>query len=320
MSINSIYEPIQQELLLVEENLVQVARAAPPEIVELLEHVLKDGGKRIRPALTLLAGKFYRYNLELLLHTATAVELLHNATLVHDDAIDNSLWRRAKPTVNSLWGNSAALLVGDYLFGTSASIASKTDNIRVMKLFAQTLVTTSSGEIGQTLNSFNLNQTRPDYFRRIGDKTACLFSTATELGAVLSEAPEEAVQALKSCAYNLGIGFQIVDDILDLTGREETMGKPVGSDLLHGILTLPAILLLERYPEDNPIERIFSTGNQEDINLAVKMILESPIIDECYRTVQGFCSQACLALEQLPHDIAYHSLIDLANYIVERRK
>ena len=320
MSIDSIYEPIQQELLLVEENLVQVARAAPQEIVELLEHVLKDGGKRMRPALTLLAGKFYRYDLELLLPTATAVELLHTATLVHDDAIDNSLWRRAKPTVNSLWGDSAALLVGDYLFGTSASMAAKTGNVRVMKLFAQTLVTTSSGEIGQTFNCFSLSQSKQDYFQRIGSKTACLFSTAAESGAVLSGAPEEAVQALKSYAYNLGIGFQIVDDVLDLIGREETMGKPVGSDLLHGVLTLPTILLVEHYPKDNPIERVFRTGSQEDINVAVNMIRESSIIDECYRVVQDFRSQACLALEPLPHDRAYHSLIDLANYIVERSK
>jgi octaprenyl-diphosphate synthase len=320
LTISSIYEPVQQELLRVEENLVQVARAAPPEIAEILDHVLQNGGKRVRPAITLLTGKFYRYNTELLLPMATAVELLHTATLVHDDSIDKSLWRRAKPTINSLWGNATALLLGDYLFGTSALIASSTDNIRLIKLFAQTLVTVSSGEIGQTLNSFNLNQTRQSYFKRIGDKTAFLFSMAAESGAVLSEAPEDVVQHLKSYAYNLGIGFQIVDDVLDLTGREETMGKPVGSDLLQGTLTLPTILLLERYPENNPVERIFRTGNQEDMKLVVQMILDSPIVEECYHTAQDFCSQACKALEQLPLNTVHHSLIDLANYVVERRK
>ncbi len=319
MSIESIYEPIKPEILQLEEELFQVAREAPPEVAELVNHVLKPG-KRIRPALTLLAGKFYHYDPEALLPMAAAVELLHTAALVHDDSIDASLWRRGKPTVNSLWDDHTAVLLGDYLFATSAYITTHIGNIRVMRIFGQTLMEMSSGEISQTLNPFDLKQTRQHYFRRIGDKTSCLLSMAAESGAVLSEAPEEVVQSLKSYGYNLGMGFQIVDDILDVIGMEERMGKPVGSDLLHGILTLPALLALERYPEDNPISKVFSTHSQDDLRSAMEIILDPSILEECYSIAQQFCSQACLCLEHLPHNAAYSSLVSLASHVVERRK
>lgn len=319
MTVASIYRPVQRGMIRLEENLDQIAEAsAPLGIVEQLNHILKGGGKRIRPALTLLAGKFYHYNLELLLPTAVAVELLHTATLVHDDTLDHSQRRRGKPTINSLWGNSIAILLGDYLFATSACITSETGNVRVMKLFAQTMMRVCSGEIDESLDPFNLTQGRQRYFQRIGNKTACLFSMATESGAVLSEAPEEVVQSLKSYGYDLGMGFQIIDDMLDFIGQEEIVGKPVASDLSRGIFTLPAILFLER-PESNSVKEVFNQDRQEGIRLIREMIYKSSLAEECYRIAQDFCSQACLALEPLPHNSVYNSLIDLADYVIKRK-
>jgi len=302
----------------VEEKLDQVIGAAPPEMVEQLSHALKDGGKRIRPALTLLAGKFHRYSLDLLLPMATAVELLHSASLIHDDTIDNSHLRRGKVSINRLWGNSNAVLLGDYLFAASARMTTETGNIRVIRLFAQTIMDICSGEIEESLNPFN--KSREQYFQRINNKTASLFSTAAESGAVLSDAPEEVVQSLKNYGYNLGMGFQIVDDILDFIGQKETMGKPVVSDLARGIFTLPVILLLER-PEGGRVKEI--SDNDKDkrkgIKLLMKMIRNSPVLEECYYIAQDFCSRACSALEQLPRNSVYDSLTNLTGHITERK-
>ncbi|MFC1928117.1 polyprenyl synthetase family protein [Chloroflexota bacterium] len=257
MEPRAIYEPIQEDLLKVEDRLRSVSKVDFLPLSELLDYSLRGAGKRIRPVLTLLSGKFYDYNLDYLLPMATAVEIMHMATLVHDDAIDNSLVRRGKPTVNKLWGDEKTVLLGDYLFAEAGALTASTQNLRAIKLFAETLKTISSGELDQSFNAFNLEQGRPQYFKRVAQKTAALFCMATESGAALSQAPEESAQILIEYAHNLGIAFQIVDDILDYIGTEEELGKPVGSDLAQGTLTLPAMLLMERYPDDNPIEKLF---------------------------------------------------------------
>jgi len=324
----SIYEPIQEELLQVEKNLRQVSNVDPPFLAKPLHHVLSDGGKLIRPALTLLAGKFYHYNLKLLLPMATAVELLHTATLVHDDSIDDSHLRRGKPTLNSLWDNSTAVLLGDYLFATSAHIASQAGNIRVMKLFAHTLMRICSGELDETfkgdtsqLADFRMGQLRSHYYSRIGNKTASLFSLAAQSGAILSKAPKQVVQALGDYGYNLGMGFQIVDDIFDFEAEGEELGKPVGSDLLRGILTLPAIVFLESHPEDNSIKEILDhRDNPEKLNLVVGKIRQPDDIAQCYAIAAQFCSQGCSALKDLPQNGIRQALVSLADYVVARRR
>lgn len=314
--VTSIYGPVQPQIALVKEKLKEMTMAAPPEMSEQLDHVL-EGGKVVRSALTLLAGKFYHYNLKLLIPMAAAVELLHTATLVHDDTVDNAHFRRSKPTLNNLWGNFKAVLLGDYLFAASAQMTAETENIRVMKLFARTLMDICSGELDETLNPFD--QSRERYFRRIDRKTACLFAAAAESGAILSEAPEDIVQCLKEYGYKIGMSFQIVDDILDFIGQGETMGKPVASDLSQGIFTLPAILLLER-PEGDSIKGIFQEDKERGKSLLREMVYKSGVLEECYHIAQDFCSQAQLALEPLPHNSIYDALTNMAEYIVERER
>lgn len=316
MTIDSIYKPIQSEMARVEERLNQVAEAAPAGLVEQLSYVLKDGGKRLRPALTLLAGKFYNYNVDLLLPTAAGTELLHTATLVHDDTVDASDLRRGKLSVNQLWGNANAVLLGDYLFAASARMTAETGNIRVIKLFSQTLMNICTGEIQESLNPFN--RSRECYFQAIGNKTASLLSAATESGAVLSDAPEWAVQSLKKYGYDLGIAFQIVDDILDFTGKRETLGKPVANDLARGVFTLPAILILERGDSDAVMD-VLSKDPKRGTALVMEMVRNSSVIEESYQTVRSFCSRACSTLEQLPHNSAYDCLTALADYVAQRQ-
>ncbi|MCX5992119.1 MAG: polyprenyl synthetase family protein [Chloroflexi bacterium] len=316
MSIGSIFKPVQPEMTQVEDRLDEVARTAPLEMIDQLKHALKDGGKRIRPALTLLTGKLYKYNLDLLLPMATGVELLHTATLVHDDTIDDSQLRRGKASIKHRWGNSNAVLLGDYLFATSAGMVAETRNIRVIKLFAQTLMTICTGEIEESVSIFNKSRER--YFQTIGDKTASLFAAATESGAVLSKAPEDVVQSLKSYGYNLGMSFQIVDDILDFVGQKETLGKPVASDLSKGIFTLPVILLFER-PESDEVREAFEKDSRRGTKQLMEMVHNSSVLDEGYRIAQDFASRACSALERLPRNTVYDSLTDLAGYVTERK-
>jgi len=321
LTISSINEPIQEDLTKVEENLRALSMADLPWMAEPLRQIVESGGKRIRPALTLLAGKFYRYRAELLVPMATAIELFHAATLVHDDTVDNSAVRRGRPTVNSLWGKEIAVLLGDYLFSKSADLVCSAGDLRVMKVFAQTLMSISSGQLRQFVKAFDWRQDRQEYYRQIESKTASLFAAAGESGAILSAAPAEGIKALKTYVHDLGMAFQIVDDVLDFVGEEEEMGKPVGSDLLQGTLTLPVIFLMERHPDHPVVREVFQSGGSEaGVEQVIEMIHNSSIIEECYQTASDFCAQACRALEQLPENACRKSLLDLADYVIERRR
>ena len=323
MRLEKIYGLIESDLAKVEEKLNSVSKVDFSWLSKMLGYTIEGGGKRIRPALTLLSGKFYNYNLEPLLRMATSVELLHTATLIHDDAIDKSSVRRGRPTFNTIYGDEKAILLGDYLFAKAGEFAASTENLRVVKLFAQTLMTISKGELNQAMSAFNLEQNFDNYLYRITAKTASLFMLATESGAVLSQAPESSVQSLKEYGHSLGIAFQVVDDILDYISSEEELGKPVGSDLAQGTFTLPAMLLQKRYPDDNPVNRSFQTRSgdkQAEIKQAIELIRNSTIVDECYKVAADYSAKACNYLEGLPDNPARQVLVELAQYVVRRKK
>jgi octaprenyl-diphosphate synthase len=318
LELSQIYAPIQADLERVRDMLESISQTDFDWLAEQLSYVVKETGKGIRPALTLLSGRSYIYDITYLLPMAASVELMHTATLVHDDAIDKALTRRGQATINSIWGDEIAVLMGDYLFAKAGEFVADTQTPRVIKLFSQTLGIISSGEIGQFRASFKSSQSREDYFHRIYGKTASLFSLATQSGAILSQAPEEAVAVMKEYGDNLGIAFQIVDDILDFTSTEEAMGKPVGSDLAQGTLTLPAMLLMERFPDDNPVQRLFDTGDKSNVAEAIKMVLNSTIIDDCYKIAEEHSKRACQNLNLLPDKVSRKSLYALASYIVKQ--
>ena len=320
MNLNDIYRPVQKDLKKVEQSLGKIADADFSLLAELLAYTLKTGGKRVRPALTLLSGQFYVYDLDLLVPMAAAIELLHTATLVHDDIVDDSSVRRGKPTVSRAWGEDSALLLGDYLFAKAGSMVAGTGNLRAIKLFSETLMTISAGELKQTGVTFDMAKGRDYYFAWIGAKTACLFSTATESGAILSQAPEKAIQAVRDYGHNLGMAFQIVDDVLDFIGEEVDLGKPVGSDLREGTLTLPTILFAEAYPDDELTKKVIGKRDEGRVLQAVEIIRDSHVIDDCLSIASEFCLKARKAAEKLPDNAARKSLIALTEYIVERRR
>jgi octaprenyl-diphosphate synthase len=289
VKLDTLYGPVQQDIDLVEETIDALRDLDFQPMAEMLDLVLAARGKRLRPALSLLAGKFGRYRLDLLVPLAASIELLHTATLVHDDVIDNATTRRGRPTANSMLHNT-------------------------------TTMTIARGEIGQDMTAYDTRQTVRQYLQRIGGKTASLFAAACQGGALLAEASENRVEALKDYGYNLGMAFQIVDDILDFVGDEQEMGKPVGSDLSQGTLTLPSLLLLDRYPKNNPIRKLFAhRRRQEYLSQAVEMIRQSDIPRESYQIAESFAKEAEEALTALPKNPARRTLRDIVRYVLERR-
>lgn len=314
-----IYAPIQPLLGEVEERLNHLSRSDRPYLAPLLDYVLAKGGKRIRPAITLLAAGFHGGASGNPVIMASAVELLHLATLIHDDTVDNSDLRRGRATVTNLWGPHVAVLFGDYVFATAATFVCDTGNIRVVRRFSETIMDLASGELVEYFNTFDAQQARDVYHDRIYRKTASLFCTAAETGAVLGGAPEDHVQTLRDYGYKIGMAYQMVDDLLDVRGSSEALGKPVGNDLLQGVLTLPTIMLLERYPDDNPIRELFEDREPDGkVTKALEMINNSTIVDDCYSVIREYCQDARSALEVLPDCEARKSLSELADYIWER--
>jgi geranylgeranyl pyrophosphate synthase len=320
MKMDNLYVPVADGLEMVEKALQNIAEVDIPILATLLEYAVQSTGKKIRPAFTLLCGKFYNYNLDKLIPMSVGVELLHVATLVHDDIIDESELRRGKPTVKYAWGENAALLLGDYLFAQAAKSVATTGNQRVIELFAQTLMTISGGELAQINVLFDAKRAREHYYEWIAAKTACLFSTATESGAVLSDAPEEVIQALKNYGYYFGMAFQVIDDILDFIGKEAELGKPVGSDLMEGAVTLPTIIYAESNPEHDILEQIIDKKDRTEVVETMEKIRKSSALDKCMDIARDFSRKAASQLEILPDNEYRNILSGLVDLMLERKK
>ena len=316
----AFYACIQDDLTQVEEKLRGLAKVGFQELGTLLSHVFHTRGKRIRPAITILASRLHPGPTDTPILMGAAVELLHIATLIHDDTVDNASVRWGRATISSLWGPQVAVLVGDYMFATSATYVCDTKNIRVIRRFSETIMELSTGELKERFAANNWRITRGEYEERIYNKTASLFTTAAESGAVLSGAPEEMVQALKSYGTHIGMAFQVVDDILDFEATAAEVGKPVGNDLAQGTLTLPTILLLERYPEENPVVALFQGKEpEENRRRALEMVHNSTIIADSYAVAADYRRRAVAALAPVADSPYKTALLEIADYILERQ-
>ena len=319
-ALSTLYGPVAPDLPLVRDTIGSVARGVGFDFLEkMLAQQLAGTGKMMRPAIALLAARLGTYDLDRVVPLAASVELLHTATLVHDDVIDEAGERRGNETANALFGNSASVMLGDYMFANSAELISRTDNIQVVKNFAATLMMMVRGELNQDVTVFEYSEDVQRYLDRIVGKTASLFATAAENGALVCDAPAPHVAAMREYGLKLGIAFQIVDDVLDFTGDPAVMGKPAGSDLRGGTLTLPAILYMQAEPTDNPIKRAFD-GQRRNANLdrAIEAILAGPYIPESIATAHRFGTEARTALESLPPGETRDTLTGLVDYVLER--
>ncbi len=311
---------IRDGLMQVERRLQEVAAVDFPALASILNDLLQSGGKRLRPALVLLAARFYSQELARAATLAAAVETLHTATLVHDDLIDNSLRRRGHATLNTTWTSSIVVLVGDYLFAKAAELAAEAQSTEANELFAQTVAIICDGELRSFLEGKGWQITRQDYYDRIYAKTASLFAASSEVGAVINGSQPDQRRRLREYGRNVGMAFQIVDDILDFTGDEAELGKPVGNDLRQGTVTLPAICYLERSHDHEPIRRILEGEASEETILAViKRIRDSEAIAESYAEARVFVQRARDALAALPDVPSRQVMLDLADFVVDRK-
>lgn len=292
---------------------------AQPDLRAAVEHLLTSGGKRIRPAVCLLTGQMLNAPHAKLLKLAASVEMLHTATLVHDDLIDGALLRRGMPTLNARWSPAATILTGDYMFARAAKMAAESDNLLLMQLFAETLATIVNGELTQLFASRGVIS-RENYNKRIYAKTASLFEMTTQSAAMISQDNAALVEAMRQYGYHLGMAFQIADDILDFTGEQETVGKPVGSDLLQGLVTLPAIYYAEAHPDDPDV--LCLTGGcyteHERMERLVQSIRESDATAKSMKEAQASIQKALESLKMAPPGVERQALEDLTGYIVNR--
>ncbi len=319
-TLATLYGPVAEDLILVEDLLESTKQTDLGPLRRMLEHALEAKGKRMRPALVLLAGTFGDYNLNKLVPLGAAIELLHTASLVHDDVVDGAESRRGRPTANALFDNAVTVLLGDYIFANAAEMVTRTGSLPVTRLFALALMKMASGELDQDAAAFDVGKDIQQYLWRIGGKTAALFANATEGGATLAGCSEANIEALRVYGYSLGMAFQIVDDILDFTGDEAVMGKPVGSDLLEGTVTLPGLLFLERYPKDNPIKRFFTAKRERDERLkeALTAIRATEVLEVSMEMARDYVRRADEALTPFADSPGKTCLIDLGEYVLTR--
>ena len=316
----SFYEPVSERLGRVSASLTAMAEKKHPFLAQLLDHTFSSPGKYIRPAITLLSSSFYSHDERITEKMATGVELLHIASLIHDDTVDGASLRRGRITISSLWGPKAAVLAGDYIFAASATLVCDTGNIRVIKRFAETIMELSSGELQEMAESFSLDQSMHGYLDRIYNKTASLFTTAAESGAVLSGAPEPRCQALRDYGHNLGMAFQVVDDILDFDGTEEEVGKPIGSDLANGVVTLPTLIAMKQRKCSEAVRQALAHPEDSDfLNEAVSIIQNDAVLEESYDFASRYCEKALSNLKGLPAGPSRDSLEELVSHVKVRR-
>jgi len=312
---------VAEDIIHVEEKMRSGISDKYTDLQAVVDYLVGAGGKRLRPALTLMAANFYPVDKEKSYALAASVELLHTATLVHDDLIDNSLFRRGMPTLNVSWSPGATILTGDFLFARSAQLAAETDSVRIVNIFAETLMTIVGGELNQLFNDGHGNvPSVEEYQQRIYAKTASLFAAGTETGGVLCNAPETEVKALRDYGYYLGMAFQIIDDILDFKGDEDHIGKPVANDLRQGIATLPVMLFNQKEPNHPTILKAVRREkvSDDDILEVVELIRASGCVDASLEEARRYVQQAHLALDNLPDNPYRQAMHGLADYTVTR--
>jgi octaprenyl-diphosphate synthase len=320
-AIRAILALVQPGLQQVDASLRALARTDDAVLGPMLQTVLPGSGKRLRPALALLIGRTGRQaHRDTLNHMAVGVELLHTASLVHDDIVDDSETRRGAATLYTKVGNALAVLVGDFLFSRAAQECVATGDLRVVSLFAETLGLMASGQIDEANSQLHGHHawqtlTRDRYFHTIRGKTASLFVLACQGTGLLVGLNPEQVDSLRVYGESIGLAFQVVDDILDFTSTEQELGKPVGSDLRQGTITLPVILLRDGGEADGQYRAAFES---DDVDQQVRLVQQSGAIGAAYAEAEALVSTARQALTVLPPGVERDALDALARFVTSR--
>ncbi len=289
-------------------------------INQVANYIINSGGKRLRPALVLLsAGVFGK--IETHHHTLSAVvEFIHTATLLHDDVVDESAMRRGRATANTLFGNAASVLVGDFVYSRAFQMMVSVQNMRVMDILAEATNIIAEGEVLQLLNINDADISDEDYLRVIHYKTAKLFEAATRLGAVICQASAQDEQAMAEYGMRLGTAFQLIDDVLDLSGESEDIGKNLGDDIAEGKPTLPLLYAMRKGNEAqrNLIRKAIEQGGLDDLAAVIQAVKGTGALDYVRGVAKHEATLACKSIAHLPKTAQHQALIDLAEFAVAR--
>ncbi|WP_330998607.1 polyprenyl synthetase family protein [Pectinatus frisingensis] len=321
MLTNKMLYIIKKDLNALEDGLYQEVRSDVPLITDIGKHLVEAGGKRLRPALYFLAAhSSQKYDLERVLPLAVTIELIHMASLVHDDVLDNAATRRGAPTANAKWGNNISILSGDFLFARAfALIADKNYDRRILLRLAKVICGLSEGEIHQNEKHYKL-RSETEYYDAITKKTADFIAASCEIGGIVAEMDITAVQCIYKYGLYLGMAFQITDDILDLTSNEKKIGKPAGNDILQGIITLPVIRAASTSPYKQELIELITNKNLTAmmVKRAVEITRDSDGIDYAHKKVYNYLNAAKQILPtSLPTNIA-KSFIEITDFVNKR--
>ncbi|MBD2442158.1 solanesyl diphosphate synthase [Dolichospermum sp. FACHB-1091] len=316
----SLFAPVEADLQILADNLKQLVGNRHPILYAAAEHLFGAGGKRIRPAIVLLISRATMLNKDITARhrrLAEITEMIHTASLVHDDVVDESSVRRGVPTVHSLFGNRIAVLAGDFLFAQSSWYLANLNNLDVVKLLSEVIMDLAAGEIQQGLNRFDASLSTETYLQKSYYKTASLIANSSKAAGLISEASLETAEHLHSYGRHLGLSFQIVDDILDFTSSTETLGKPVGSDLKSGNLTAPALYALEEKPDlEALIAREFAQSG--DLEQALALIHDSRGIERAKELAAHHAKLATEHISILDPSESRQALMDLTGHVLSR--
>ena len=318
-----LFAQLDEDLQRIEEEINKNLQSSVPLIALVTRYIMRSGEKRLRPLLTVLAARLLNYQGDDQYGLSIVFEYLHAATLLHDDVVDHAELRRGRPSANTLWGNAAVVLVGDFLLATSFFLSVTSGNLKILRILSETTTSMAEGEVLQLINSDNLEISEEEYIEVIRRKTAILISAACQIGAILGRADEEQEEAMRSFGLNLGIAFQLRDDFLDYTGSAEEFGKPVGKDLQEGKITLPLIHALQSSNDGDRqrlVELIISDHNYQQIFTEVKKIIQAyQGLDYTDKLAIHYITEAKSALSIFPESPTRQSLLEIAEYVISRR-
>lgn len=324
-TLSRLFASIEPDLVQVDTLFKERATSGLDILNSASMHALGSPGKRLRTALTLLSGKMHNYRLDKLLFLSVAFEMVHLATLIHDDIVDKSLTRRGNPTVNALWGDHIAILLGDYYFAKTAGLIADIEDPRIDHLFSDTVATVCEGTIIELMTARQASLTLQNYYEKISHKTAALIAACCKGGAIVGGATEHEIELLYTYGLNLGIAFQIIDDILDYTEDQSTIGKPAGNDLRQGMVTLPLIYALQEHPQNGHhqlVQKLLTETNhdEQDIHKVIDWVLTGGNAEHALKDAYSYADKAREALHQFPASTDRNLLDDVIDFVVRRKR
>ncbi len=324
IDLAQIFEPIHADLQAVEQEYARQVESRVELIPQIGKYIQRSGGKRIRPALLLMASRLAAYRGDQAVLFASVVEFIHTATLVHDDIVDDSQVRRGQEAVHLRWGNEKTVLLGDYLYIKSMGMALSHDSLDVVRLLCEVTLRMIEGELYQLTKNGDVDITEEQHFDIIRRKTAYLFGGCAEIGGRLGQVPEDQAEALREYGFNLGVAFQVIDDLLDYTATESELGKPIGSDLREGKVTLPVIYLLQRDGKtaSDLVRHIVETGaaTSDEWRELSLLIAQHRVIDSAYEKARESAEAAQRHLKLFPPSPEREALLALPDYVLARER